>query len=86
MSFFAYYRKFVYDRDFAHAPQVTYNEIIAKGDTTGDASAAYPDDSIVVEYYFPADDKKLWAALRLIFQRTGTEWLLAGVTHDQWTI
>jgi hypothetical protein len=89
MSFVDYYRKFIYDRDFAHASKIGYNEAIAKSNTTSNANEVYP-DSIVVEYYCPppADQKNAtgWSALRLIFQKAGTEWFLVGVTHDQWTI
>jgi hypothetical protein len=87
MSFIAYYRKFIYDRDFAHAPKVGHNEVIAKSNTTNNTGEVYS-DSIVVEYYWPPpeDPEKAnrWSALRLIFQKTGTEWFLVGVAHDQW--
>jgi hypothetical protein len=89
MSFAAYYNKFIYDRDFDRAPKIGYNEEFAKSNTTNNAGEVYP-DSIVVEYYFPppADDPEKatqWSALRLIFQKTGAEWFLVGVIHDQWT-
>jgi hypothetical protein len=57
------------------APRAAYNEVIAKDNTTSNASEVFP-DSIVVE----CRSGERWSALRLIFQKTGTEWFLVYLT------
>ena len=88
LSFLAYFRKFVWDRDFARA-KVGFNEASGKSNTANNASDVYPND-IVVEYYVapPSDAEKAaqWSSLRLVFEKTGSDWFLVGIVHDQWTI
>lgn len=88
LSFRRYYRQFIYDRNFAQAPKIGYNEQNAKSSTAGNIDDTYA-DAITVEYYFPppnATEETHWSALRLIFQRTGDDWFLVGIVHDQWTV
>lgn len=84
-----YWQRFVYDVDFATAPQVGYNTIIGKGNTVENSRAVYP-DGIVVECHFPGFDAKYqgmdWKSLRLVFEQKGGTWYLVGVIHAQWTV
>lgn len=88
-TFADYYARFVYDVDFVTAPQVRYNSITQRGNTTNNIRATYP-DAIVVEYHFPGFDPKYggmdWRSLYLTFELKGKTWYLTGVIHDQWTI
>lgn len=89
LTFAEYYDQFVYDRDFAHAEQVGYNQIIGMGNAINNCFEFYP-GSIVVEYHFSGFDPSYegmdWESLRLVFQEEGGVWYLVGVIHDEWTI
>ena len=88
LNFPAYYKKFVYNQDFARAPQVGYNRIVKQGNTIVNVKEAYP-RAAFVEYHFPGSkkaDRMDWNSLRLIFEKSGGRWYLVGISHDQWTI
>jgi hypothetical protein len=88
MRFSKYYARFVYDRDFANAPDISYNDQLGGGNTIVNVRAAYPKGKFV-EYHFPesTDRNEMgWESLRLIFERTGKKWYLVGICHDEWTI
>lgn len=86
MTFNRYYRQFVYDKNFARAPQVSYNEISGGGTIIPNIFSSYP-GAIVVDYYFPpADGEMDWRSLRLAFQKHGSVWYLVGIIHNEWTI
>jgi hypothetical protein len=82
-----YYQRFVYDRNFAAAPQVLYNTAIARGNTINRLNTRYP-GAIFVEYHVPARTSggMDWKSLWLIWQRSGATWYLSGIAHDEWTI
>ena len=88
LSWREYFLKFVYNRNFAATPNVSYNVIKNRGNTPNNLHAFYP-GSIVVEYFTP-DPKEAdgfnWQGLWLVFQPRGTNWYLVGIAHDQWTI
>jgi hypothetical protein len=89
LTFKDYYNKFVYDKDFAVALQVGYNQTLGKGNSIDNSLKFYP-GSIVVEYYFPGFDPQYsgmdWESLRLVFQQQNGIWYLVGIVHSQWTI
>ncbi len=89
LTFEDYFKKFVYDKNFASAPDIGYNEIIGKGNTAVNISEAYP-EGIFVEYHFPGFDKEYngmdWESLRLVFENKNGTWYIVGILHDQWTI
>lgn len=88
LGFPAYYNKFVYDKDFALAPQIVYNRIAKQGNTIVNIKEAYKNAKFV-EYHFPGTkkyDEMDWRSLRLVFEKSGANWFLVGISHDQWTI
>ncbi len=88
LNFGGYYKKFVYDKDFARAPKVSYNRIVKQGNTMVNVAEAYPNGKFV-EYHFPGKKKNDgidWKSLRLVFEKSGKSWYLVGISHDQWTI
>ncbi len=88
LTFSAYYGKFIYDKNFAAAPQTSYNMRSGAGNTVFNASDIYP-KSNYFEYYFPGTKKydgMDWSSLILIFEKSGARWYLVGVAHNQWTI
>jgi hypothetical protein len=88
MTFANYYKRFIYDKDFANAPVIGYNEIARQGNSTNNLGEIYP-NSIFVEYHFSGTEKNSgmdWRSLRLVFEKKGGAWFLVGIIHDQWTI
>ena len=89
LTFADYYAKFVYDADFANAPQVALNHRLGTGNSI-DNIFEYYQNSMVVEFYFPGFDPQYagmdWRSLRLVFMQDNGTWYLVGIVHDQWTI
>lgn len=91
LTFPNYWAKFVYNANFAAAPQISYNTIIGKGNMTNNVFSIYPASSyITVEYHFPGFDPQYqgmdWTSLRLVFEYAGTGWYLVAIVHDQHTM
>ena len=88
LTFVEYYFQFVYDVDFATAPEIALNHRLGEGNSLDNAQEFYP-GSMVVEYYFPGFDTQYegmdWRSLRLIFSQDSNNWYLAGIIHDQLT-
>jgi hypothetical protein len=88
LSFPAYYAKFIYDVDFANAPQVSLNHRLSNGNSIDNSSEYYP-GSMIVEYYYPGFDPDYvgmdWRSLRLVFTQYAGSWYLSGLIHDEWT-
>ncbi|MBI3019616.1 MAG: hypothetical protein HYY61_06990 [Deltaproteobacteria bacterium] len=84
-----YYKRFIYDQDFAKAKEIEINKVIGQGNTTNTISKVYPEASFV-EYHFPGFDPKYsgmdWRSLRLVFEQKNGQWFLIGIVHDEWTI
>jgi hypothetical protein len=82
LSFSRYYSKFIYDRDFAAAPKITYNDSSL---ATKKAWEEFP-SAIVVNYSFPESGKNPEDHLLLTFEEQQGKWYLTGIIHDGWTI
>jgi len=85
LTFADYYKKFIYDRDYAKAPKVGYNKKIGYGNTLNNSFEMYP-NSIIVEYNFPGSEGMDWSSLKLAFEEYKGQWYLVGIIHDCWTI
>jgi hypothetical protein len=89
LNFADYYADFIYDVDFASAPQVSINERLGTSNSIDNAAEFYP-GAMIVEYHFPGiDDQNQgmdWRSLRLVFQEYKGRWVLVGIIHDEWTI
>lgn len=82
-----YMTKFAYRKDYLNAPQVSFNQIIKKGNTLVNIAEAYP-NGLFMEYHFPgtqANAEMDWSSVRLVFEKEGNQWYLVGVITDQWT-
>jgi hypothetical protein len=88
LSFPEYYSKFIYDQDFAEAPEMSLNHRLSVSNSIDNSSEFYPHAKIV-EYYFPGFDPQYsgmdWRSLRLVFSKFNDIWYLVGVIHDEWT-
>jgi hypothetical protein len=82
-----YFRRFIYDRDFARAPRTSVNEPLGQGNTRNNGAEVYP-EAVVIEYHFPpsAEDAYGWRSLRLVFTRIDDAWYLRGLIHDAPTV
>ena len=88
LGFPQYWERFVYDRDFAGAPEVGYDKVIGRGNTLINIAEAYP-GAAFVEYHFPGSQQyggMDWKSLRLVFALYEGKWYLVGIIHDEWTI
>lgn len=91
LTFPDYWDKFVYNEDFAAAPQISYNLILGKGNMINNVFSVYPTTSfITVEYHFPGIDPQFdgmdWTSLRLVYENSGSQWYLVAIVHDQHTM
>jgi hypothetical protein len=88
LSFLDYYSKFIYDEDFANAPQVALNHRLSTGNSIDNSTEFYP-GSMIVEYYFPGFNPQYagmdWRSLRLVFSEYNSTWYLVDIIHDEWT-
>ena len=88
LSFWDYYSRFIYDVDFANAPQMSLNGRLGGGSTIDNSPEFYP-GAMIVEYYFPGIDPQYegldWRSLRLVFTEDNGTWYLIGIIHDAWT-
>ncbi len=89
LTFEEYFKKFIYDKNFKGASQISYNKLLGKGNTLVNIKEAYPEGNFV-EYYFPGFDPQYsgmdWECLRLVLENKNGTWYLVGILHDQWTI
>ena len=89
LSFREYFEKFVYDQDFASAPNVSVNELVSKGNVSFNGLELYPDASFV-EFHYPGFDKKNegmdWESLIVVVRPAGDGWKLCAIAHAQWTV
>ena len=88
LTFADYFAKFIYDEDFANAPQVALNHRLGISTTMDNAAEFYP-GAMIVEFYIPGVDAAMqgmdWRSLRLVFQEESNTWFLVGIIHDNWT-
>jgi len=89
LTFDEYYSKFIYNADYANAPQIAYNQFLASGNSLNNLKEFFS-NAHFVEYYFLGFDKKYegmdWQTLRLVFQKMDKQFYLIAIVHDQWTI
>ncbi|OZV13702.1 hypothetical protein CIW83_01810 [Tissierella sp. P1] len=89
LNFNDYYKRFVYDKDFAN-PQIIGNDIsIGEGNTVDNIKDVYP-NSHFVEFYFKGFDPQYagidWRSLKLVFEEENGKMYLIAIAHGEWTI
>ncbi|PPK73920.1 hypothetical protein B0F87_11331 [Methylobacter tundripaludum] len=84
-----YSREYIMSRDFLSPSSINVNSDRAAGNTTNNANLIYPNGTRVEYYIEPTIRNGVpdldWAALRLVFERSGNSWFLIAVIHDEWT-
>ncbi|HEX8367424.1 MAG TPA: hypothetical protein VF604_02565 [Pyrinomonadaceae bacterium] len=88
VGFPEYYKKFIYDRNYVRAPGVSYDKQIGYGNGVFNVRETYPKAKFV-GYNFPESkdgDVMGWSTLYLVFEKSGAQWYLLAVVHDEWVI
>lgn len=84
-----YFKRFVYDVDFANAEKLSLNTSLGHGNSPNNIEAIYPGLEYT-ESYFSGFEEKLsgmdWRALRLVFKEYEGKNYLVAIIHDEWTI
>jgi hypothetical protein len=88
LSFKDYYKRFVYDRDFAQA-EVSYNGQPEHRSGSNDNSRERYPEAIIVGFFVPGPpglEETGFRILRLVFEQYQGSWYLVHVIHDQWSV
>lgn len=80
-TFAEYYRKWVYDYDFAKPEQINYNTKRQVGIMVNNISEMYP-RGVEVEYFIDGTDDRIYGCLRLVYEKLKGKWYLVGVVRD----
>lgn len=84
-----YFEQFVNDADWIQAPEITYNKITQRGNTTNNIAEVYKNKQRV-EFYFSGFDKQYEGmdrkSLTLVFEQNDGQRYLIGIVHGQRTI
>ena len=82
-----YFRQYVYDADYLHAPEQSVDEVRSSGNALENVGEVFAGDRFI-EYYFPGIDPGRgqfdWCALKLVFAPYGERWYLVGLIHSEW--
>lgn len=83
-----YFDRFVYNADYAQAPEIGVDTILMSGNALENVSDAYP-EARFVDYNFPGIDPEKngydWCSLKLVFEPWQNDWYLVGLVHSEWT-
>lgn len=89
MIFADYYKRFVYDHDYAQAEKTAVNQRLGQGNTLDNSREVYP-GATIVEYHFSGFDPQYegmdWRSLRIVLEEYDGQWYVVGIIHDEWTI
>lgn len=84
-----YWTRFVWDADYAAAPNVTENEIRMTGTAYDNALESYP-RAALVDYHYDGIDPQYegidWRSLTLVLLPENGVWYLVGVIHGEMTM
>jgi uncharacterized protein YgiM (DUF1202 family) len=87
-TFADYYRRYIYDADFARPDVIGFGETIGRGNTINNIAEIYP-EAFAVEYHFEEGDPQYagldWRSLRIVLEESAGAWYLVGIVHDEWT-
>ena len=83
-----YLSAYVFDADYAQAPEVAVDAVLLSGNALENVADAYPEGRFV-DYTFPGLDPELggfdWCSLKLVFEPWENDWYLVGLVHGEWT-
>lgn len=83
-----YFQRFVYNADYAEAPNMAVDTVLLSGNALENVEEAYPEGRFV-DCSFPGLDPELggydWCSLKLVFEPWENDWYLVGLVHGEWT-
>ncbi len=79
-----YFRRYVYDRDYLNAPEVSTDKAVGKSNTKNNIKEVFS-KATFVEFHFPGKGEFDWSSLRVVLQREGENWKVVAVVRDGWT-
>ena len=84
-----YYRRFIYDRDFAAIAGGGPNERLGHGNSLNNISEAFSGETVFFDFHHPGSEQYQgmdWRTLRVVLKHADARWYLVGLVHDEWTI
>lgn len=81
----AYYKRFIYDHDFAISDSMYFRKTPQRGNTLNNLRDLFP-DGVVAERFVAGKTEMDWKALRMVFEKHNGRYLLVALVHDEWTI
>jgi len=88
LTFKEYFAKYIYDVDFANAPQKLVNKKVTRWNMINNVRDVYV-GKYFIEYYFswfnPEYEWMDWRSLILVFDKVDNEWKLLWIVHAQRT-
>ena len=81
MTFGEYYKKFLYDYDFAKPSRISYNRKNNNGIMINNIAEVYP-KGIEVEFFINGTDDRMYGSLRLVFEKLNGKYFLVGIVRD----
>ncbi|MGO4111000.1 hypothetical protein [Paenibacillus sp. YAF4_2] len=89
LSFSDYYKKFIYDQNFAEADAIGHNEVLGQGNTLVNIQDVFQ-GSTFFDYHFNGFDPEYrgmdWESLILVLEQQDGTWYISAIVHSQWTI
>ncbi|MDR7856623.1 hypothetical protein [Tissierella sp.] len=89
LNFDDYYKRFIYDQDFANPQIIGNNVAIGQGNTIDNTKEVYP-NSQFIEFHFKEIDPQYegmdWRSLKLVFEEENGILYLVAIVHGEWTI
>lgn len=89
LSFGDYYKKFIYDQNFAEAEAIGHNKWLGEGNTLVNIQDVFP-GSTFFDYHFSGFDPEYsgmdWESLILVLEQQDGSWYISAILHSQWTI
>ena len=83
-----YFDRFVYNADYAEAPEVGVDTVLMSGNALENVAVAYP-LARFVDFCYPSIDPAKngydWCSLKLVFEPWQNDWFLVGMVHSEWT-
>lgn len=81
LTFAEYYKRFVYDFDFAKPDQINYNLKKNNGIMINNIAEVYP-KGVEVEFFIEGTEDRMYGSLRLVFEKLKGKYFLVGIVRD----
>lgn len=79
LTFAEYYRRFVYDRDYVHPPNLSFNTFLGSSNDVNEVDSVFPQGQ-TAELLFAASEAEQFSSMVLVFERDQTRWWPSCIT------